>query len=159
MAFATAFLYKYREKPDYIIFITGTILGGAYEYICSLFTEIVFGTIFWDYSKLPFNLGGRINLLYCFFWGIAAVIWIKLLYPLLSKWIELIPMKAGKLFIWVFLAFMMVDISVTSCAMLRHSARQMHMGAQNKVDVYLDQHFNDEWMAKRYQNMSFKKSN
>lgn len=52
----------------------GTFIGGAYEYICSVFTEIVFGKIFWDYRGLPFNLGDRINLLYCFFWGIATVV-------------------------------------------------------------------------------------
>lgn len=57
------------------------------------FTELVFGTVFWDYSDIPFNLGGRINLLYCFFWGIAAVIWLKILYPRLSALIEKIPGK------------------------------------------------------------------
>lgn len=55
----TAFLYKYKDKSDRYIFLYGTILGGAYEYICSVFTELVFGTVFWDYSKIPFNLGGR----------------------------------------------------------------------------------------------------
>lgn len=85
IAAATALLYKDREKPDRHLFIIGTVLGGAYEYICSVFTELVFGKVFWDYSKIPFNLGGRINLLYCFFWGIAAVIWIKNLYPLRSE--------------------------------------------------------------------------
>ena len=72
----TALLYKYRHKSDGYIFLVGTVAGGAYEYFCSVFTELVFGTVFWDYSHIPFNLGGRINLLYCFFWGIAAVIWL-----------------------------------------------------------------------------------
>ena len=76
----TMMLHKYKDRDDRYIFLFGTVVGGAYEYICSVFTEIAFGTVFWDYSKLPFNLGGRINLLYCFFWGLAAVIWIKLLY-------------------------------------------------------------------------------
>ena len=67
-------LYQYRDRSDSFIFIFGTVLGGAYEYICSVVLELVFGTVFWDYSKIPFNLGGRINLLYCFFWGIAAVV-------------------------------------------------------------------------------------
>lgn len=40
---------------------------------------------------MPFNLGGRINLLYCFFWGIAAVVWFKILYPKISGLIEKIP--------------------------------------------------------------------
>lgn len=59
-------LYKYKDKGDRFLFLTGTLLGGAYEYFCSVFTELVFGKVFWDYSKIPFNLGGRINLLYCF---------------------------------------------------------------------------------------------
>lgn len=66
----TAVLYRIRNKSDSYIFVAGTLLGGAYEYICSVFTELVFGTVFWDYSGFMFNLGGRINLLYCFFWGL-----------------------------------------------------------------------------------------
>ena len=72
-AFLTLLLYRYRNKSDGSIFLAGTLLGGAYEYICSVFTEMVFGTIFWDYSGFAFNLGGRINLLYCFFCGMAEV--------------------------------------------------------------------------------------
>ena len=66
IALVTAMLYKYKDKSDSFLFIIGTLLGGAYEYLCSVFTEIVFGKVFWDYSEIPFNLGGRINLLYCF---------------------------------------------------------------------------------------------
>lgn len=88
IALVTALLYKYKDKGDRFLFLTGTLLGGAYEYFCSVFTELVFGKVFWDYSKIPFNLGGRINLLYCFFWGIAAVVWFKILFPPVEKWIE-----------------------------------------------------------------------
>ena len=102
-------LYQYRNKSDSFIFVFGTVLGGAYEYACSVFTELVFGTVFWDYSKIPFNLGGRINLLYCFFWGIAAVVWMRALYPRLSDWIEKIPKKAGETVTWVLVVFMTVS--------------------------------------------------
>ena len=88
------------------------MVGGAYEYICSVFTEIAFGTVFWDYSKLPFNLGGRINLLYCFFWGLAAVVWIKLLYPRISALIERVPVKTGKILSWLMIVFMTVNIII-----------------------------------------------
>ena len=80
---ATILLNKYQHKSNTFLFIFGTILGGAFEYICSVFTEVFFGTIFWDYSKIPFNINGRINLLYCFFWGFATIIFIKLIYPFL----------------------------------------------------------------------------
>ena len=49
-ALFTAILYQHRKKSDSFLFIAGTVLGGAFEYLCSVFTEMVFGTIFWDYS-------------------------------------------------------------------------------------------------------------
>ena len=72
LAMATVLLRQNQEKSDRYLFAFGTVLGGVYEYVCSAVTELLFGTVFWDYSKFKFNLGGRINLLYCFFWGIAA---------------------------------------------------------------------------------------
>ena len=66
IALVTQVLYKYKDRSAFWLFGMGTLLGGAYEYLCSVFTELVFGKVFWDYSWMPFNLGGRINLLYCF---------------------------------------------------------------------------------------------
>lgn len=152
-AFLTAILYRIRNKNDSYIFIAGTLLGGVYEYICSVFTELVFGTVFWDYSKFAFNLGGRINLLYCFFWGIAAVVWMKLLYPRLSAWIEKIPMKAGKIICTVMLVFMIFDCLLSAMALDRYTERNTTgKQAQNEVESFLDEHFGDERMERIYPN-------
>ena len=152
-AFLTAILYRIRNKNDSYIFIAGTLLGGVYEYICSVFTELVFGTVFWDYSKFAFNLGGRINLLYCFFWGIAAVVWMKLLYPRLSIWIEKIPMKAGKIICTVMLVFMIFDCLLSAMALGRYTERNTTgKQAQNEVESFLDEHFGDERMERIYPN-------
>lgn len=149
---ATMFLYNYISKPDSFIFIFGTVLGGAYEYVCSVFTELVFGKVFWDYSKIPFNLGGRINLLYCFFWGIAAVVWLKLAYPLLSDYIEKIPMKIGKIISWVLIVFMLVNMCVSAMALTRYSAREQGQPAQTGWEKAMDEHFDDERMERIYPN-------
>ena len=119
----TAILYRIKDKSDSYIFVTGTVLGGAYEYVCSVFTELVFGTVFWDYSGFTFNLGGRINLLYCFFWGIAAVVWMKWIYPFLSKWIEKLPMKTGKILCNCMLVFMVVNCLISALALARYTER------------------------------------
>ena len=60
-----------RSTPR--IFLAGTLLGGVYEYVCSLLQEKLFGACFWDYRHLPFNLNGRVNLVFCLFWGLAAL--------------------------------------------------------------------------------------
>lgn len=153
MALATALLYRYRSRSDGFFFVIGTILGGAYEYVCSVFTEAAFGTVFWDYSKIPFNLGGRINLLYCFFWGIAAVIWVKRVYPVLSGLIEKVPMKIGIVVTWIMVVFLCVDIAVTCAAMGRYQQRVQGIEAQGPVTQWIDDTFPDEWMRERYQNM------
>ena len=152
IAAATALLYKDREKPDRHLFFIGTVLGGAYEYVCSVFTELVFGTVFWDYSEIPFNLGGRINLLYCFFWGIAAVIWIKWMYPFFSGWIEKIPVLWGYILTWVLVVFMAADIAVSTMALIRYGRRSEGMQADNVIEKLLDEHFDDERMERIYPN-------
>ena len=149
----TAVLYKYRNRSDSYIFLVGTVVGGAYEYICSVFTELVFGTVFWDYSHLPFNLGGRINLLYCFFWGIASVVWLKLIYPRLSGWIEKIPVRWGKSISWILIAFMAVNILISRLAMGRYVQRQTQPDAPaTALAQILDERFPDSRMERIYPN-------
>ena len=149
----TTLLYRYRDRRDGYLFLTGTLAGGAYEYICSVVTELAFGTVFWDYSHLPFNLGGRINLLYCFFWGFAAVAWLKGCYPVLSRWIEKIPRRPGKILTWVLLAFMVVNMAVSSLALARYTERQtVDQPSVSALGELLDRRFPDERMERIYPN-------
>ena len=152
-ALLTWILYRYRDKSDRYIFVFGTILGGAYEYVCSVFTEMAFGTVFWDYSEIPFNLGGRINLLYCFFWGIAAVVWMKGVYPFLSRKIEKLPARAGRAVCSVLLVLLAADMLISALALARYSERQTGSPEQTAVGQILDEYFPDEFIEKRYENL------
>ena len=150
IALVTLLLYRYKDKSASWLFVTGTLLGGAYEYLCSVFTEVVFGAVFWDYSAIPFNLGGRINLLYCFFWGFAAVAWFKVFYPPLSRMIERIPRTFGKVFTWCLCLFMVADMAVSSMALVRYNQRLEGIPPRNEVAVYLDEHYDDARMQAVY---------
>lgn len=152
-ALLTWMLYRYRDRSDRFIFVFGTVLGGAYEYICSVLTEIAFGTVFWDYSEIPFNLGGRINLLYCFFWGIAAVVWMKGVYPLLSRWIEKLPARAGNIGCTILVVLLAADMIVSALALARYSERQAGAPEQSAVGQMLDEYFPDEFIENRYENL------
>lgn len=157
-ALLTLFLYRYRNKSDRYIFTAGTLLGGAYEYICSVFTELVFGTVFWDYSGFAFNLGGRINLLYCFFWGIAAVVWLKIIYPRLSGLIEKLPRRFGTIFFNCMIVFMIFNMLISSLALSRYTERNTtgssaEAGSETSLlDSFLDEHFPDERIERIYPN-------
>ena len=149
---ATVLLYKYIDKSETVLFLVGTFLGGAYEYVCSVLSELVFGKVFWDYSAMPFNLGGRINLLYCFFWGIAAVLWIKVLYPKISAWIEKVPMKPGKIITWCLVVFMCCNMAVSALALVRSTERQQGVPAEHSWQQIMDERYDDEKLAVIYPN-------
>ena len=153
IALATALLYRDREKPDRYLFYVGTfILAALIEYLCSVTTEILFGKVFWDYSDIPFNLGGRINLLYCFFWGIAAVVWIKMLYPKAAKLIQLIRRKTGKWLTAAAVLFMVINVIVSVMALVRYDTRGTGKPAQYEWEKQMDAHFGDERMQRIYPN-------
>lgn len=153
-AIITGVLYSFRNKNDRYIFIGGFFMGGVYEYSCSVFTEVVFGTKFWDYSHIPFNINGRVNLLFCFFWGIAAIVWIKLLYPIMSKVIEKIPALTGKLLTWLLIIIMLLDIGISGLALSRYSQRKNGIEAGNSIEEFLDKTYNDRFIEKIYPNMT-----
>lgn len=152
IALVTALLYKSRNKGESRLFLVGTLLGGAYEYICSVFTELVFGKVFWDYSGIPFNLGGRINLLYCFFWGIAAVVWFRLLYPRIARLINLILQKTGWILTVVLFLFLIADILVSMLALVRYDSRANGMEAEHPWEQAMDTYFDDAEMERIYPN-------
>ncbi len=152
IAAVTDLLYKYKDRSDRFLFLMGTALGGAYEYLCSVLSEMVFGTVFWDYSGIPFNLGGRINLLYCFFWGFAAVAWFKIFYPVISGWIEKLPICAGRILTWVIVVFMCCNMAVSTMALIRSNERSQGIPATQSWQQTMDERFPDERMEKIYPN-------
>lgn len=152
IAAVTDLLYKYKDRSDRFLFLMGTALGGAYEYLCSVLSEMVFGTVFWDYSEIPFNLGGRINLLYCFFWGFAAVAWFKIFYPVISGWIEKLPICAGRILTWVIVVFMCCNMAVSTMALIRSNERSQGIPATQSWQQTMDERFPDERMEKIYPN-------
>ena len=149
----TITLRRVAEKADRYVFLAGFFVGGAYEYFCSVFTELVFGSVFWDYSEMPLNIGGRTNVLYCVFWGLLAVVWVKVLYPPMSRGIEKIPALAGKLLTWVLVVLLACDGLLTMAAMIRYTDRQTSPEPTNVIEQFLDTRYPDPWIQSRWPNM------
>ena len=123
LVLATVLLRQEKDRSDRYLFAFGTVMGGVYEYVCSAVTELLFGTVFWDYSKFKFNLGGRINLLYCFFWGIAAVIWMRYGYPLVLRGMKKVRSRVRPWMTVLLAVFMAVNMLTSALALARYDAR------------------------------------
>ena len=151
----TVILQGLAQKNDRYVFLGGFLIGSIYEYACSVLTEICFGTVFWDYSKLPFNINGRINLLFCVFWGVLALIWIKNIYPIISAWIERIPVRLGKPLTVVLAIALLADGILSVAALARMDARAKGNEQSNAIEAFLDETYPDDYLKNRYQNMKF----
>ena len=92
-------------------------------------------------------------MLYCIFWGILSVIWIKTLYPVMEKRIEKIPPVYGKIITWFIAALMSFDLILTTGVMLRYAQRKTQPLAENAINAFLDEMYDDEWVEHRWPNM------
>ena len=139
----------------FISFFGGAVVGSVIEYLLSWGQETLFGSTSWDYSRMPFNLDGRICLLYSLFWGILGVLWIKSLYPRVAQVILKIPNRFGKVLTWVLTIFMVFDCAMSLLAVDRWSERVRGETPVSAVDVFFDEHFPDSRMERIYANMEF----
>ena len=152
LALSTVLLRNCEDKSDSAIFAFGVFMGGAYEYVCSAVGELLFGVIFWDYSGFKFNIAGRVNLLYCFFWGIAAVVWLRLGYPLVAKGMDLVRRHVKPWMTILLAIFMAVNMSLSGLALARYNSRTDGITPRNQLEVFLDEHFDNARMERVYPN-------
>ena len=80
-----------REGTIGETFLAGVVLCGALEYFTSWYMEKVFHARWWDYSQKPMNLHGRIWIGNLLLFGAASVVIVKLIVPLLLRWMALWP--------------------------------------------------------------------
>ena len=133
-------------------FFAGMIMGGALEYLCSFFQEIFFGTISWDYSKLFMNLNGRTSLLYCVYWGIIALLFLKIAYPIFNKLEPLIYKNGVRVFTAFFMLFMIFDIVISCMAGNRQKERHQNIPPDGVIEEFIDRMYPDEFLDRIYSN-------
>ena len=148
-------LYRFRNRGRWLSFLGGMLVGSVVEYVCSWGQEALFGSRSWDYSAMPFNLNGRICLLYSCFWGVLGVLWITDVYPRMAKWILKVPNRPGKIITWCCTIFLAFNAVISLVTVYRWSERVQDVPAENGFWEMIDQRFPDERMERIYANMEF----
>lgn len=144
---------KLNKSKNYIVFLGCMVLGGAFEYLCSLFQEMVFGTVSWSYSKDLLGIFKRTSAIYCVFWGILGILWIRVIYPYLSKCICKIYNKKCIILTYFLTILLITDTIFTSLALIRQMQRRNNIPAIDELQIFYDINYNDETLKKIYPNM------
>lgn len=106
-------LQKFKKR-NWTLFLAGAIEGSIVEYIISWVGEIIFHIKWWDYSNMPFDINGRICLLFTIFWGILALVLIRLINPYIEKFIDKIPAKLFSIITIGGTILLIIDLLITA---------------------------------------------
>lgn len=135
-------LFNGGDMPALEIFLICAAGSAVLEYLTSLILEKIFKAKWWDYSKVPLNLNGRICLPASCGFGLAGIVIVKYLFPLVVSIKRGIPVAAAELVSLVLMAAFAADLALT-LASLTQLLQQM--------SAY-EEEFN-EIMASRYQEL------
>ncbi len=127
-------------------------LGGLLEYSLSWIQQLIFHSRSWNYDGYFLNIGGRTTVIFMFAWGLMGMIFIKILYPLISNLIEKIPYKIGNICFIILLIFMIFDISVSLAATLRQTNRRKGNPPITFIGKLCDEIYPDDVLKKVYNN-------
>lgn len=104
------FLLFWQFRTNIIlIFFGGFLLATLLEYITSLFMELIFHTRWWDYSKIPLNLKGRVCVPVSLFWGVLAILMVNVFHIGINNIIEYIPRRFGEIMGYVIFMIFTID--------------------------------------------------
>ena len=150
------FLGREAEKRSWFkTWAWSALIGGVTEYATSLIAEKVFGSTIWDYSNVPTNVNGRTTLLFMVFWGLGGMVLMKLVYPFVSRWIEKIPYKTGRVVYYIALVLMIVDLVLSYGAMGRRAMRDQGMPPRTFIGRFFDRVYPDEYIDEKIPAMVF----
>lgn len=97
----------------FLVFLGGMVICSVVELFGGWILDKIFHMRWWDYSNMPFNIGGYICLGFSIMWGIAVVFAVRMIHPLIMAGIKKIPNFAGEIIICIFVAIFVSDMIVT----------------------------------------------
>ncbi|HOB03773.1 MAG TPA: putative ABC transporter permease [Propionibacteriaceae bacterium] len=150
----TVALNRFWDKSKVIIFVVAGAIGAAFEFATSYFMEKSFGIVAWDYSGTFLNIDGRTNFAFFCAWGLLGLAWIKLLLPDVLKIVDAVTLYLRTALTVAATLFMLANGVTTLVALDSWYEREVGHAPANVVQEYCATHFDNDYMAKRFQTMN-----
>lgn len=165
------------KKNNYTLFIGGFIIGSIIEYVVSLVGELLFDIKWWDYSNVPFNIGGRVCVWFSLFWGLLAIYLATHIHPKVDSFLGKIPKRILKSTTIILIVLLFLDFLITCFALKMFYVRLVNdydldiKGVDKYLEKYtelyenpnvkkfVDTHFSNEKMLKTFPNIKVTQNN
>lgn len=126
------------------VFFACLIGSAILEYTTSYALERMFHAVWWDYTRLPFNLNGRICLSCSLGFGVAGWVVLYGLHPYISRLTAPLPLDVQELLALLFMAVFAADCALTADSLAQINVKleaTMHaidLQISEKYDAFIE---------------------
>lgn len=113
-----------------LLYIISVVLVTLLEGLTGWTMDKIFHNKWWDYSSMPFNIGGYVCLVFSLVWGVACVAIMYLIHPPIHRLLTYIPSTLGIILIVLLGILMFADLYVTASAIFRFNK---HLASMEKI--------------------------
>lgn len=106
-----------------LLFLCSVLLTSLLEFVTGFLLEKFFNDKWWDYSDEPFNIKGYVCLKFSLMWGVACVIVMAVVHPLVMRFIDILPETVGIILLTFFLIVFSIDVTLTLLSVLHLKKR------------------------------------
>lgn len=172
---------QFFNKNNNHLFFGGFFIGSIVEYLVSLVGELILNVKWWDYSDMPFNIGGRVCIFFSIFWGLLAIYLMSYVNPKVDKLIDFFAAKMSMAKLrWITtfaIIFLVADCLITTYALSVFVIRKVYendLNVENKEVIvaeyqkiygnpkkakWINRYFHDEKMIKTFPNLKMEDAN
>ena len=151
----TLILSRLYNQKDFLIFLASMFIGGAFEYLWQLCPAGGIWNGVLGIQRVALECGGTYQSDVFLFLGILGLVWVKDLYPALSREIQKVPKKAGRRVTAIVSVLMAIDILLSVGAVYRRSERVNQIPATNVVQEFFDTYFPDSYLDFIFPHMEY----
>lgn len=137
------------------VFLISVVVGGALEQLTGWGMETLFHMSSWSYLHLPDHITQYIAWRFLIMWGMLGLVWERVLMPDLLYRIGMATTKRQVVFVALLALYLAADIFMTLACFNRMEDRKLGIPAHNAFEAWVDNHYTDQFIAGRFQNMMF----
>ena len=104
------------EHSLLLLYLGGVLLPSALELVGGWALYKLYRTRWWDYSDMPFNIGGYICLEFSLLWGVGTLVMVKVVHPAIASLVAMVPSIAGFVLMCLLYAVYAADVVATGIA-------------------------------------------
>ena len=112
------FLTPYKDNLI-LLYVLSTVLVTVLEGLTGYLMDKIFHHKWWDYTNQPLNIGGYVCLIFSLVWGVACVLIVCVIHPVIHKILTFIPHTLGLIMLAVLEICIFVDLYVTAAGILK----------------------------------------